>query len=192
MPFRRAPAGRGVFHRFLAAAALVSLALGASAAHATPEGARHDNDKPRRVLAAWHGATPQPFQLNGIDNASLSLADVRTDIVIVHFFATWCEPCRDELPSLRRLVERSDPAQLRVISISVAEPAVRVRRFIEKLPVNFPILLDDDRAVSKSWNVSALPTTFILDRNHNRRLFVERDYNWDQVDARQLLGSIDR
>jgi peroxiredoxin len=129
------------------------------------------------------------FNLDDLDRRVVSLADQRSEIVIVHFFATWCEPCRDELPALNRLVARTDPAKLRVLTISVAEVDVRVRNFVEKLPVNFPVLLDRDRSVAKSWNVSALPTTFILDRTLTARLFVERDYDWDRLDIRQVLKS---
>jgi peroxiredoxin len=100
----------------------------------------------------------------------------------VHFFATWCEPCREELPALRRLVQRTDPNEFSALAISVAEPDSRVRTFIENLPVNFPVLLDRDRSVAKSWGVYALPTTFILDRELKPRLFVETDYDWDKFD----------
>ena len=130
-----------------------------------------------------------PFSLDDLNQEPVSLADRRRDIVLVHFIATWCEPCREELPALNRLVARSDRSQLRVVTISVAEVDVRVRNFVEKLPVNFPILLDRDRSVAKSWNVSALPTTFILDHNLKPRLFVERDYDWDRLDVGQLQKS---
>jgi peroxiredoxin len=130
------------------------------------------------------------FNLDDLNRRPVSLADYRSEIVVVHFFATWCEPCREELPALNRLVARSDPRQLRVVTISVAEVDVRVRNFAEKLPVNFPILLDRDRSVAKAWKVSALPTSFILDRDLKPRLFVERDYDWDRVDVPQLLKSI--
>ncbi len=187
MACNQAPAGRGLF-QYLNLTALVvtlSLLLCASIGYANP------SDQPRSELIAWTGTPKPPFLLDNLANRTMSLADTHADIVVVHFFATWCEPCREELPALRRLVERSNPAQLRVISISVAEPGVRVRSFVEKLPVNFPILLDSDRAVAKSWGVSALPTTFILDRDLNPRLFVERDYDWDRIDVPQLLKSIE-
>ena len=183
MACNRAPAGRGTFQNLVALFAL-SFVLCVSAVYAS------ESDESRPALATWAGPAKSPFLLDDLDNAAVSLADVRADIVVVHFFATWCEPCRDELPALRRLVERSDPAQLRVISISVAEVGARVRNFVEKLPVNFPILLDSDRAVARSWGVSALPTTFILNRDLSPRLFVERDYDWDQIDVPQLLTLI--
>jgi peroxiredoxin len=179
----KAPAGRGLFQNLTA---LVALGFVLCAPVASASG----SDAPQPALTAWTGTAKSPFRLNDLANTAVSLADARAEIVVVHFFATWCEPCRDELPALRRLVERSDPAQLRVISISVAEVGARVRSFVEKLPVNFPILLDSDRAVAKSWSVSTLPTTFILDRDLHPRLFVEREYDWDQVDVPQLLKSI--
>lgn len=192
MPLRRAPAGRGIFHLIFAAAAATTLVLCAPDAHAnqTRPGLNHDGSP--HGLAVWRGAAPPPFHLRDIDNAAVSLADARGDVVIVHFFATWCEPCREELPALHRLVERSDPARLQVISISVAEVGARVRRFIETLPVGFPVLLDGDRAIAKAWKVSSLPTSIILDRDLNPRLLVERDYDWDQVDVSQLLRLIER
>lgn len=133
---------------------------------------------------------PKPlFNLDDLNQQPVSLADQRGEIILVHFFATWCEPCREELPALNRLAARSDPAKLRVLIISVAEVDVRVRNFVEKLPVNFPVLLDRDRSVAKSWNVSALPTTFILDRTLKPRLVIERDYDWDRLDVGQILKS---
>jgi peroxiredoxin len=138
-------------------------------------------------LARWTGDSQPLFTLDDLRKKPVSLADLRGDVLVVHFFATWCEPCREELPALRRLVERSDPRRLQVVTVSVAEVDVRVRNFVEKTPVNFPILLDRDRSVAKAWNVSALPTSFILDRDMKPRLFVEREYDWDSFDVSRAL-----
>jgi thiol-disulfide isomerase/thioredoxin len=78
------------------------------------------------------------------------------------FFCNWCEPCREELPALNRLSARAN-GSVKVFAISVAEVDLRVRRFIQTVPVDFSILLDRDRAVAKAWKVSTLPTTFVLD-----------------------------
>lgn len=138
-------------------------------------------------FSVWSGNPKPSFTLDDLAMKPVGLADSGADLTVVHFFATWCEPCRDELPALNRLVARADPARLRVLSISVAEVDVRVRNFVEKLPVNFPVLLDRDRSVAKSWNVTALPTTFILDRTLTPKLYVERDYDWDRFDAAEFL-----
>jgi peroxiredoxin len=142
---------------------------------------------PDAQLSRWADASQPLFTLDNLRKESVSLADLRSDVLIVHFFATWCEPCREELPALRRLVERSDPRRLRVVTVSVAEVDVRVRNFVEKVPVNFEILLDRDRAVAKSWSVNALPTSFLLDRELKPRLFIAREYDWDSFDVSRAL-----
>jgi thiol-disulfide isomerase/thioredoxin len=110
--------------------------------------------------------------------------------VLVHFFATWCEPCREELAALRRLAARAEPNSMAVLAISVAEIDLRVRRFLETIPVTFPVLLDRDRAIAKAWKISTLPSTVILDSNLKPRLVVETDFAWDQIEPGALIGRI--
>jgi thiol-disulfide isomerase/thioredoxin len=102
-------------------------------------------------------------------------------VVLVHFFATWCEPCREELSSLSRLAQGPEGHLLSVVAVDVAEVPARVRHFIDATPVSFPILLDTDRSVTKAWDVTILPTTFVLDRGLVR-LFVEGDVDWSRPD----------
>lgn len=142
-------------------------------------------------LQAWTSGPQPDFTLQNTEGANVSLASQRGPIVLVHFFATWCEPCREELPALRRLVERGH-SDVKVVAISVAEVDLRVRRFIETTPVNFPILLDRERIVAKAWNVSTLPTTFVLDGDLQTKLVVESDFAWDSIEPermKQLLAA---
>jgi thiol-disulfide isomerase/thioredoxin len=143
------------------------------------------------TLLSAQGDKP-PFTLSDTDNTSFALMAQRGRTVLVHFFATWCEPCREELPALSRLVERARDHKLSVVAISVAEVPVRVQRFLGDMPVNFPVLLDQDRAVAKSWDVSALPSSFILDADLKTRFAIERDYDWDRLDLATLLEDISR
>jgi peroxiredoxin len=129
------------------------------------------------------------FTLPDASGTDVPLADQRGRIVLVHFFATWCEPCREELPALNRLSARAG-SNVKVIAISVAEADLRVRRFIETMPVNFPVLLDRERAVAKAWNVTTLPTTFVLDANLRPRFVVETDFAWDTFDAAKVSGDL--
>jgi peroxiredoxin len=138
-------------------------------------------------LQHWSGGEQSTFTLPDTNGADVALAAERGHVVLVHFFATWCEPCREELPALNRLAARAH-GKVKVLAISVAEVDPRVRRFIEATPVNFPILLDRDRTVAKAWNVSTLPTTFVLDENLNPKLVVETDFAWDSVDPIKLIG----
>ena len=129
------------------------------------------------------------FSLQDLSGKSVPLNAFKGRTVLVHFFATWCEPCREELPALSRFLGRASP-NVSVIAISVAEVDPRVRRFFEQMPVDFPVLLDRDRAVAKSWNVSALPTTYVLDIDMKPVLLVEADFAWDTVDVDPATGKI--
>lgn len=122
------------------------------------------------------GESSKPdFSLHDLNGKSVALNTFKGRTVLVHFFATWCEPCREELPALNRFLGRGSPS-VSVIAISVAEVDPRVQRFFERMPVAFPVLLDRDRAVAKSWNISALPTTYVLDADMTPILLVEEDF----------------
>jgi peroxiredoxin len=136
-------------------------------------------------ILRWNGDTAPTFTLSDASGAIHSLDGQRGPIVLVHFFATWCEPCREELPALNRLAARG-AGTLKVVAISVAEVDPRVRRFLDTMPLDFPVLLDRDRAVAKAWSVSTLPTTFVLDTNLHRRFAVETDFAWDSIDPARL------
>jgi peroxiredoxin len=152
-------------------------------------------DATQRQLQAASSEIRPNFALSDLDGANHELKQQAGRVVLVHFFATWCEPCREELSSLSRLVERQGRDRAAVLAVNVAEVPVRVRRFLEVTPVNFPVLLDADRAVTKAWGVSILPTTFVLDRALVPRLFVEGDVDWTRADvlaALEQVGAVER
>jgi peroxiredoxin len=138
-------------------------------------------------LARIDAPTKPDFSLRDLHGKSVALESFRGRTLLVHFFATWCEPCREELPALGRFLDRSaDSAS--VLAISVAEPDQRVKRFFGQTPVNFPVLLDLDRNVAKSWNISALPTTYVLDADMKPALMIETEFPWDMIDSDQING----
>ena len=130
------------------------------------------------------------ISLVDLDGRPVSASAVSADALLIHFFATWCEPCREEFASLARLTDRT--RNIKVLAINVAEVPVRVRRFVESVHVPFPILLDADRSVTKAWDVSILPTTYVLDRAHAARLFVEGDLDWTRPDVVAALEGVMR
>jgi peroxiredoxin len=135
------------------------------------------------------GAAKPDFSLTDLNGKNVPLRAFKGRTVLVHFFATWCEPCREELPALNRFLGRSGP-NVAVVAISVAEVDPRVKRFFEATPVNFPVLLDRDRTIAKSWKISALPTTYVLDANMKPMLVVEADFAWDTVELEPATGKL--
>jgi peroxiredoxin len=134
-------------------------------------------------------ATKPDFSLHDLDGKTVPLTAFKGRTVLVHFFATWCEPCREELPALNRFLKRSGP-DASVVAISVAEVDPRVKRFFDAAPVDFPVLLDRDRKIAKSWKISALPTTYVLDANMKPMLVVEADFAWDTIDIDPATGKL--
>jgi peroxiredoxin len=135
------------------------------------------------------GPAKPDFSLQDLDGKSVPLTTFKGRTVLVHFFATWCDPCREELPALNRFLKRSAP-NVSVVAISVAEVDPRVKRFFERAPVDFPVLLDRDRAIAKSWKIGALPTTYVLDANMKPMLVVEADFAWDTVELEPTTGKL--
>jgi thiol-disulfide isomerase/thioredoxin len=170
----------------LATLAFAVLPLGA-AAGAEPAVA---DAQPRRLTAAPGMAAPPPFTLPELTGALLSLEAKRGHVVLVHFFATWCEPCRAELGSLSRLVQGPLGPRVAVVAVNVAEVPVRVRRFLDAAPVAFPVVLDADRAVTRAWGIGILPTTVVLDKALQPKLLVEGDLDWERPDVQAALDAV--
>jgi peroxiredoxin len=141
-------------------------------------------------LQRWTGGGQPAFALPATSGSEVALESARGHAVLVHFFATWCESCREELPALNRLAKRD--GDVRLVAIAVADPDQRVQRFFATMPVDFPVLLDRDRAVAKAWQVATLPTTFVLDGALRPRFVVETDFAWDTVDLEKLASAFAR
>ena len=137
-------------------------------------------------LQPWAGGAAPGFALPDLAGQRHELASLAGRPLIVNFFATWCEPCLSELPALQRLAAAADgPA---VVAIDVGEPADRVRRLAARLAIDFPVLLDEDRAVLKAWKIAMLPTSIVLDRKLVPRLYAEGAIDWMAEAGRLAKG----
>ena len=141
-------------------------------------------------LEPWSGPALLPFTLEDLEGRAVALTDLRGGPVLVHYFATWCIPCRRELPALAALASRHPVPRLTIIAVNVAEPDARARRFFEASPVPFPVLLDRQRAVAKQWAVDVLPTTILLDVDLKPRLLVEGEFDWSSEAADAAVRSL--
>lgn len=110
------------------------------------------------------------------------LAQHKGKPVLLNFWATWCEPCREEMPSLARLAARWQAKGLVVQTVAVADNPAKVKDFLwEVLPEGdaLPVLHDREQAISQSWAVRMLPTTIILDKGHRIVLRGQGAIDWD-------------
>ena len=109
--------------------------------------------------------TPQApdFSLHDMDGKVYRLSDYRGRVVIVNFWATWCPPCREEMPSMQRAWEQLEAEGIVMLGINVGENEDTIFEFTANYPVDFPLPMDRDSAVIAQWPVRGLPTTFVVD-----------------------------
>jgi len=104
------------------------------------------------------------FTLRDLNGKDVKLEHQREKIVFVNFWATWCPPCRAEMPSMEKLYREFHDRDFTILAINVQEEAKKVRAFKEKLDLSFPILLDFKATVGSMYGVWSLPTTYLIDR----------------------------
>jgi thiol-disulfide isomerase/thioredoxin len=124
-----------------------------------------------------HTGAPAPqFQLNSNSGKPLSLADLKGRIVLVNFWASWCGPCRKEMPLLEQLNRQYRSKGVTLVGVNVEPDSAAATDWLKATPVSFPILFDVDSKVSKLYQVEGMPNTVILDRKGNVR-YIHRGYS---------------
>lgn len=108
------------------------------------------------------------FSLEDTNHATVRLSDYENDVIILNFFATWCPPCRTEIPDFVELVDDYGDRDLTIIGISVDRGGVEVlNEFIAEYNINYPVLLDDGIVSDEYGPIRSIPATFIIDRKGN-------------------------
>jgi thiol-disulfide isomerase/thioredoxin len=116
--------------------------------------------------------------LQDLDGRRFDLAELRGRVVVVNFWATWCGPCKEELPSLQRLREKTAGKPVEVLTVNYGEMAERVRPFFEKEGLALRVLLDTQKAAGREWGVGGLPMTFVVDANGRARYRAVGELDW--------------
>ena len=129
----------------------------------------------------WQGGPPPELQLRELDGPVRRLADYRGRVVLVNFWATWCGPCRDEMPSIQRLREKLAGRPFAVLAVNLDEPESRIRNFLRDMNVDITVLLDPGRKVAKAWDARILPATYIVGADGRIRYHVVGELEWDNV-----------
>jgi peroxiredoxin len=158
---------------------LITLVI-ASASHATGKGLTALPDKP--------GAPD--FALKDVDGNLHHISDYKGHVVIVNFWATWCPPCRAEMPSMQRAWEQLREEGIVMLAIDVGEDEDAIFEFTASYPVEFPLLLDTESAVSEAWEVKGLPTTFVVDQWGRKVYRAVGGREWDAPDLLEKVRAL--
>ncbi len=134
-------------------------------------------------------ATPA-LRLPRLDGNAWRLDEAVGKVVLLNFWATWCAPCREELPSLELLAHRHAEDGLAVMAINFRQGAGAVTRFVEAEGLSLPVLLDADGSAAKAWGARVLPTTVVIDRSGRAAFSVIGEIDWAGTQARGWLAPL--
>lgn len=171
--------------------AMLSTALVVAPVHAAEKAPAQAADK-----AAAQTLTPlakpfvaPAFVLRGEDGKTYRLTDYRGKVVVLNFWATWCPPCRYEMPSMERAFKKVQDEDIVLLAINVGESEDEIFEFTGRYPVTFPLLLDRDGTVIRRYRVVGLPTTFVIDP---RGRLTHRAVGGREWDDEKLLAELRR
>jgi peroxiredoxin len=118
--------------------------------------------------ASIQGKAPN-FTLKSNSGKNVKLSELRGQVILLNFWASWCGPCRQEMPLLEKLHKRYSALGFTVLGVNVEEDPRKAKTLLKDISVSFPILFDTSNKVSKQYKVSAMPSTVMIDRDGNMR-----------------------
>ena len=125
------------------------------------------------LIASAGSAVTEPapdFTLKTLEGEELTLAKLKGNVVLLNFWASWCSPCREEMPALKKLHKRYETDGLVLLGVNVEPDSKTALQAAARLEVNFPVLLDQKQIVTELYHITAMPSTVIIDRAGNTRL----------------------
>ena len=130
------------------------------------------------------------FNLEDQDGNFLKMSDYKGKVVIVNFWATWCPPCRKEMPSMQRAWEILKKENIEMLAINVGEDGDQIFSFTAEYPVQFPLIMDKDSSVVRQWKVRGLPTTYIVNPAGKIVYQAIGDREWDSDEIMNQIRNL--
>ncbi len=148
-------------------------------------------------IALDKGEMAKDFTLPDLDGEKVTLSDLRGKVVLLNFWATWCPPCRKEMPSMESLHRKYGEKDLVILAVAIDRKGAKVAKpFVEENGLTFPVLIDRRGRVSDLYGVYAVPTTFVIDRNGTIVDKVQGAADWFSEEAQnffeELIGKTEK
>lgn len=128
-----------------------------------------------------------PFNLADLAGTEHRLSDYQGQVLIVNFWASWCVPCREEIPAMNRANTLLKENNVQMLAINYGEDSSTVLDFLQQTPIEFTVLLDTDNRISKAWDIKVMPTTLIL---NSRGKIIERVLGPREWDSPAMIERI--
>jgi thiol-disulfide isomerase/thioredoxin len=175
-----------MFDPFFPRRHFLQCALAAAGAAALPALAAQGPNPPGFDVSPWAGPVSD-FSLVDTGGKTWRPADLRGRAVLLNFWASWCPPCRAEMPTLQQVADFYGADKLLVLAINFKEPAARALKFAASTGLTLPVLLDTDGRVARQWGVNVFPTTLTLDHRGQPRQRVRGEVDWSGGAAEKLI-----
>jgi thiol-disulfide isomerase/thioredoxin len=141
-------------------------------------------------IKAWTAKSTPSLSASDLRGGKLDLKDYRGRVVVVNFWATWCVPCRDELPSLQKLRAMMQGKPFEVITVNYGEFPAKIEPYVTQQEIALPVLLDTQKEIAKDWKVGGLPMTFVIDAKGRARYWVFGERDWSRGESLKLVEKL--
>jgi peroxiredoxin len=139
----------------------------------------------------WDGAATPPLELRDLSGKPATLTDYRGHVVLLNFWATWCEFCKDEVSSMKRLRAQLAGKPLAIVMVNYGESASRARSYArEQLPDGVRVLLDPSQDVAQAWKVRVVPSSFLIDPTGAVRYRIIGNMDWASEEAVRTVSAL--
>jgi thiol-disulfide isomerase/thioredoxin len=138
-----------------------------------------DDFKAVGLAALKEGTESIAFTLSDLSGKKVSLSSFKGKVVFLNFWATWCPPCRGEMPSMERLYQKLKDKGLVILAVDLQEDAKSVRKFVNELKLTFPVALDSDGKVGAAYGARSIPTSYIIGRAGSALGGTVGGHEWD-------------
>ena len=143
-----------------------------------------------RDLQAYKGGATPPLVLKDLNGKTQDLKQYRGKVVLINFWATWCPPCRAEMPSLQRLKAKMAGQPFVILAVDMGEAEPQVKAYIREIKTDFSVLLDKDGRALKAWKVFAFPTSYVVDAQGKIRYGLYGASEWDAADKVEKITQL--
>ena len=140
-----------------------------------------------QALKPWDEVITPPLELTDLQGVRHRIRDYRGKVVLVNFWATWCAPCREEMPSLEQLRASLAGRPFAMLAVNLGEAEPQVRKYLETVPVAFTVLLDRNGSTAKPWQARMLPVTYVLGPKGEPVYRHVGGRDWSQPEVRKAM-----
>ncbi len=127
------------------------------------------------------------FTLSDINGQPYTLSDHKGKLIFLNFWATWCPPCKAEMPSMQKVHDESDKDKFIILAVNVGEPEGSVRKFVETYKYTFPVLIDEGAKVSLKYRAYGIPLTYVIDQKGEIIARISGAREWDWQDLKRYI-----